>query len=160
MTLRAVGARAGLSRGAPYGHFTDKDHLLTQLAIDSWVSLADRLETIRDDASSPESKLQRALTALITIGRNQPYLYEIMFRTPSGDREAASRAVERSQEVFLTIVAAVVGPDDARRFGALLLSSAHGIAGMELSGHLVKEKWNVTGDELVAMLVDSVRAQK
>lgn len=159
VTLRAVGARAGVSRGAPYGHFTDKDHLLTQLAIDAWSSLADRLEIIRDDALGPESKLQRALLALVAIGRDQPYRYEVMFRAPSGDPEAALRAVGRSQEVFLAIVAGVVGPEDARRYGALLLSSAHGIAGMELSGHLAKEKWSVTGDELVAMLVDSVRAQ-
>lgn len=35
VTLRAVGARAGVSRGAPYGHFEDKAHLLTVLATDS-----------------------------------------------------------------------------------------------------------------------------
>jgi AcrR family transcriptional regulator len=156
VTLRAVGARAGVSRGAPYGHFADKDHLLTQLAIDAWVSLADRLEIIREAGVSPESKLERALLALIAIGRDQPHLYEVMFAAPAGDPEAALRAVARSQEVFLEIVGGVVGDRDGRRYGALLLSSAHGIAGMELSGHLAKDKWSVTGDELVAMLVASV----
>jgi AcrR family transcriptional regulator len=160
VTLRAVGARAGVSRGAPYGHFADKDHLLTQVAIDSWGSLADRLEVIRDAQLSPEATLERALLELIAIARERPYLYEIMFGAPSGDPEAAMRAVERSQQVFLQIVTGVVGADDSRRYGALLLSSAHGIAGMELSGHLAKEKWSVTGDELVTMLVDSVKAPR
>ena len=40
VTLRAVGARAGVSRGAPYGHFDDKEHLLTQLAIHAWNEVA------------------------------------------------------------------------------------------------------------------------
>jgi AcrR family transcriptional regulator len=32
VTLRAVGARAGVTRGAPYRHFPDKDSLLTAIA--------------------------------------------------------------------------------------------------------------------------------
>jgi hypothetical protein len=51
----------------------------------------------------------------------------------------------------------VVGDTDARRYGALLMSSAHGIAGLELSGHLAKEKWTVDGDELVRTLVAAIR---
>ena len=38
------------------------------------------------------------------------------------------------------------------------MSSAHGIAGLELSGHLAKEKWHVGGDELVRMLVGAIRS--
>ena len=46
MTLRAVGARVGVSRGAPYGHFDNKDHLLTAVAIDAWNALADDVERL------------------------------------------------------------------------------------------------------------------
>ena len=35
VTLREVGARAGVSRGAPYGHFADKESLLTAVATES-----------------------------------------------------------------------------------------------------------------------------
>ena len=34
VTLREVGARAGVSRGAPYRHFADKEGLLTAVAAD------------------------------------------------------------------------------------------------------------------------------
>jgi hypothetical protein len=38
-----------------------------------------------------------------------------------------------------------------------VLTSAHGIAGLELSGHLGAEKWGTDADELVETLVRLVR---
>ena len=157
VTLRAVGARAGVSRGAPYGHFENKEHLLTQLAIDAWNDIADQLEGLRaDSAMSPAARLERALLALVDIGREHPHLYALMFAAPTAYPQAALDAAGRSQDQFLHIVAAIVGPDQAQPYGALLMSSAYGIAGMELSGHLAKEKWKVTGNELITMLVASI----
>ncbi|MFI6425581.1 TetR/AcrR family transcriptional regulator [Promicromonospora sp. NPDC050880] len=156
VTLRAVGARAGVSRGAPYGHFANKEHLLTQLAIDAWGALADQVRKLRDDeGSTPAERLERALLALIEVGRRRPHRYALMFSTPADDAES-SAAASRLEDEFLTIVADVVGEPDALRYGALLMSSAHGIAGLELSGHLATEKWQVDGEELVRMLVDGV----
>ncbi|HEX4250891.1 MAG TPA: TetR/AcrR family transcriptional regulator [Pseudonocardia sp.] len=158
VTLRAVGARAGVSRGAPYGHFDDKAHLLTQLAINAWNSLADEVEQLRSDPDvTPGARLERALMMLIGVGRRQPHRYALMFSTPADDPEAAE-AASRLELQFLTIVAGLVGDDDALRYGALLMSSAHGIAGLELSGHLAKEKWQVDGEQLVRMLIDAIRS--
>jgi len=158
VTLRAVGARAGVSRGAPYGHFRHKQHLLTGLAINAWNSVADDVEQLRANAdATPSARLQTALLTLIEVGRRQPHLYALMFSTPASDPEAAE-AAGRLEDQFLTIVADLVGEPNALRYGALLMSSAHGIAGMELSGHLAKEKWRVGGDQLVGMLVEAIRA--
>ncbi|MGW0926876.1 TetR/AcrR family transcriptional regulator [Streptomyces sp. NPDC002755] len=161
VTLRAVSARAGVSRGAPYGHFDDKERLLTQLAIDAWLALAEELRRLQDDPRLPPAmRLQHALLALIKIGRERPHLYTLMFRTPDTDSMAAMlEAVEVSHHRFLDMVADVVGESDSRRYGALLMSSAHGIAGMELSGHLAAEKWDTSSEELVAMLVGSLQAR-
>ena len=49
-------------------------------------------------------------------------------------------------------MAAVVGEADARHYGALLFSSAHGIAELEISGHLTEERWT-TAEDLFATLV-------
>jgi AcrR family transcriptional regulator len=143
-----------VSRGAPYGHFKDKEHLLTQLAIDAWIELAGALERLQTDTRiTSVARLEQALLALLRIGRDEPHLYRLMFEPPAGELEVAARAVGRSQDRFLEIVTDVVGVGDARRAGALLLSSAHGIAGMDLSGHLSGEKWNVNAEELMHMLV-------
>lgn len=156
LTLRAVGARAGVSRGAPYGHFEDKAHLLTQLAVDAWDSLADEVEHLRAaPGATPAETLERALLALIGLGRRQPHLYALMFSTPA-DAPDAAKAASRVEHQYLDAVADLVGEADARRYGALLMSSAHGIAGLELSGHLAEEKWGVDGEELVRTLVDAI----
>ena len=39
VTLREVGARAGVSRGAPYRHFANKESLLTAVAAEGWERL-------------------------------------------------------------------------------------------------------------------------
>lgn len=156
MTLRAVGARAGVSRGAPYGHFENKDHLLTQLAINTWSSLADAVEQLRADTGAGAG-LERAILTLIEVARRQPHRYALMFSTPAGT-SAAIQAASRLEKAFLTLVAEVVGESDAHRYGALLMSSAHGIAGMELTGHLSKDTWQVSVEQLVHLLVNAIQS--
>jgi AcrR family transcriptional regulator len=158
VTLRAVGARAGVSRGAPYGHFENKEGMLTQLAIDAWNSVADEAERLRAASDAgPGARLERALMALIGVGRRRPHLYALMFSTPAHNPEAVA-ASSRLQEQFLSIVADLVGESAAPRYGALLMSTAHGIAGLETSGHLAKEEWTVDGEQLVHMLVEAIES--
>ncbi|MEF9908539.1 TetR/AcrR family transcriptional regulator [Streptomyces sp. P9-A2] len=175
VTLREVGARAGVTRGAPYRHFMGKDSLLDAVATESWERIGDQMHALRADPALPASeKLRGALRALIGAGRDQPYRYQLLFKRPGhgpgergegidrvmrqlcgpeGDPAAAVRASMRFQDEFLAIVAAFVGEQNARHYGALLLAGAHGIADMELSGHLSEDTWRTTADELVDTLV-------
>lgn len=154
VTLRAVGTRAGVSRGAPYRHFDDKGDLLASLATNRWLDLtAELLELERDRSLSAAERLERALLANVTIAREQPHLYSLMFTTPTRDPEKLIHAASGSQDEFLAIVAEVVGREDARRTGALLMSSTHGIAGMERSGQLSESKWETNGNELIQRLI-------
>jgi AcrR family transcriptional regulator len=157
VTLREVGARVGVSRSAPYRHFPDKEHLLTALANEAWKDLGDALEALLNKADlAPKQLLRGALISLIGVGRQRPHLYRLMFSTPSGDPAAAVRAAERTQDLFLDIVAKVVGARRKRQYAALLLTSAHGIAGLELSGHLSWEKWHIDADGLVDLMINSI----
>jgi hypothetical protein len=101
----------------------------------------------------PEQSLRTALLSLVSIGQTRPHLYRLMFTAPTGDPTAAVRAADRTWELFIDIVGRVVGAEKARRYGALLLTNAHGIAGFESSGHLVWDKWQVTVEELIDMIV-------
>lgn len=157
VTLREVGAMAGVTRGAPYRHFADKDSLLTAVATESWERRADHLHALGTDPSVPATeKLRGALRALIGAGRDQPHLHRMMCSAPTGDAASTLRAAGRYRDEFLDIVAAVAGQQNAGHYGALLLSSAYGIADMELSGHLAADTWSTTADELVDTLVRMV----
>ncbi|GAA1030381.1 TetR/AcrR family transcriptional regulator [Amycolatopsis albidoflavus] len=163
VTLREVGARAGVSRGAPYRHFPDKDSLLTTIAAEALNRLADQVRAVRADSRVPAAEtLHRGLAALMAIGRGQPHLYRLMFAAPAGDSaaiEAAEQAGDRAMGEFLAIVGDLVGPEHVRRFAALLLTSAHGITDMAVNGHLSAEKWQVTAEELVSALVSMIDRQ-
>src|SRR6202011_2244475 len=91
VTLREVGARAGVSRSAAYRHFADKDSLLTVLATNALSELGDALEVLANSADSPEESLRSGLLSLIAIGRTRPHLYRLMFTTPAGDPAEAVR---------------------------------------------------------------------
>lgn len=159
VTLREVGARAGLTRGAPYRHFNDKDSLLSAIATEGWERVGDRVHALRNDPSMTASaKLRGALYAITRLGRDQPHLHRIMCSAPAGDPTAAVRAAGRYRDEFLGIVAAVVGEQDAGRYAALLLASAYGIADMERSGHLAVTMWHATADQLTDTLVRMVTA--
>jgi AcrR family transcriptional regulator len=154
VTVREVGAHAGVSRGAPYRHFPDKESLLTAVVVETWERIGADTQALRADPGlSPSDKLREAVTALITLGRAKPHLYQLMFTIPAGDPGAVVRAAERSQDEFLAIVAALVGEQDAHRYGALLMTSTHGIIGMEVSGQLTAEKWHTSAEELITTLV-------
>ncbi|MBN9190725.1 MAG: TetR/AcrR family transcriptional regulator [Microbacterium sp.] len=154
VTLRAVGARAGVSRGAPYGHFADKETLLYTLAIEGCTELAAELQRIRSDRrASSRERLTQAVIAFLTVARRRPHLYALMFTTPSRDPQALVDAAAGAQDTFLSMTEEVVGPERSRRIGALLMTTAHGIAGMERAGQLQGPKWGTTGDGIVEEVI-------
>jgi AcrR family transcriptional regulator len=161
VTLRAVGAQAGVTRGAPYRHFPDKENLLIAVGTRAWERLGDQMHALRADPGlSAAEKLRSGIIALISIGRSQPHLYKLMFSNPPGDPAALARAAEHSQTEFLAIVADLVGEQNARRYGALLISAANGIAGMEVSGQLPDAKWGtVSAEELIDTLVGMIAGE-
>lgn len=153
VTLREVGARSGVSRSAAYRHFADKESLLAVLASDALNELGDSLEELAAGDLLPEAALRSALLSLIALGRDRPHLYRLIFTTPPADLTAAAQAGERTQHLFIDMVGRLTGPQHARRYGALLLASAHGIAGLDLSGHLDLDKWHTDAEELVDTMI-------
>ncbi|ORV43787.1 TetR/AcrR family transcriptional regulator [Mycobacterium conspicuum] len=153
VTLREVGARSGVSRSAAYRHFADKESLLAVVATNALSELGDALEVLVNSGDPPKESLRSALLSLIDMGRTRPHLYRLMFTPPAGDPTAARQAAERTQALFLDLVGRITGPGRASRYGALLLTSAHGITGLDLSGHMDLDKWHTNAEELVDTLI-------
>src|ERR1700761_2499700 len=160
VTLRDVGAMAGVSRSAPYRHFTSKETLLTAVATNAMNQLGDRLEQLATGDDPPEQSLRAALLSLLAIGRTRPHVYRLMFTTPAGDPTAAARAAERTQDLFLDLVGRIVGRQRARHYGALLLTTAHGATSFELSGHFVWDKWQTNAEQLIDSMIGRLPTEK
>jgi AcrR family transcriptional regulator len=159
VTLREVGARAGVSRGAPYRHFANKESLLTAVAAEGWERVGDEMHTLQTDSRlSPDDRLRAALLVLVTLSRRQPHLYQLMFSAPAGDPTAVVRAAQRGCAEFLAIVTSVVGERNAQRYSAILLTGAHGAAGLGSSGLLHTDKWHTTPEELIDAFIATVIA--
>ncbi|MEJ8284336.1 TetR/AcrR family transcriptional regulator [Curtobacterium citreum] len=157
VTLREVGARAEVSRGAPYRHFADKESLLAAVGAESWDRITAELAQIQaSDSRSAVDRLRAALETLMAVARDEPEVYRMMFTMPSNDPEVAIAAAGRAQFEFLRIVGSVVGAEHAHLYGAMLLTSAHGIASMDASGHLSPQMWQTTPAAVVTALVDLV----
>jgi AcrR family transcriptional regulator len=155
VTLRAVGAAAGVSRGAPYGHFSTKDELFTALATEQWAHTAEQLSALRADARlTPKARLEQALTGWLQLARNHPHLYAFMFAPPSRNPEELIAAASDAQDAFLALVSDSTQADDPLQAAALLLVTTHGIAALEQAGQLGTTKWGMTGDELLQVAVD------
>ena len=157
VTLREVGARAAVSRGAPYRHFADKESLLAAVGAESWDRITGELVRIKASPSAGNAALLKsALRTLIEVGLKEPEVYRMMFTVPASEPEVAIQAAVRAQEEFLRIVGSVVGDKRAHLYGAMLLTSAHGITSMGASGHLSPDMWQTTPDDVVSALVDLV----
>jgi Tetracyclin repressor-like, C-terminal domain len=72
------------------------------------------------------------------------------------ERSGQVLAAERTQDMFLDIV----GRRRARHYGALLLTTAHGAASFELSGHFVWDKWQTTTEQLIDLMIALLPAEK
>lgn len=157
VTLREVGARAAVSRGAAYRHFADKESLLAAVGAESWDRVTAELAQIGARPSADRAaQLTSTLRTLIEVGLHEPEVYRVMFAVPASDPEAAIAAALRAQQQFLAIVGGVVGEERAHLYGAMLLTSAHGITMMGASGHLPPEMWQTSLDDVVGALVDLV----
>lgn len=81
VTLRAVGAAAGVSRGAPYRHFTDKSDLLASVAAQALQTLAATVDGAARETTDPVTRIDQALRAYVDMALRSPELYSFTFST-------------------------------------------------------------------------------
>jgi AcrR family transcriptional regulator len=157
VTLREVGARADVSRGAAYRHFADKESLLAAVGAESWDRITDALGRLGPaPAGDGAALLASALGVLSSVARDEPEVYRMMFTVPAQNPEIAIHAAVRAQVEFVRIVASVVGEEHAHLYGAMLLTCALGIASMESTGQLSPDMWQTTPDDVVVALVGMI----
>jgi AcrR family transcriptional regulator len=151
VTLRSVGSAAGVSRGAPYRHFTDKADLLRALAVRTLTELADRIRRAAEHGA-PGARLHRGCAAYLRYALEQPHHYQLIFgdtpvAQPTAELEAAAddgmlalrELVEQAQHE------GELGAGPPRELATILWVLLHGLAQLQITGHL-HEPRTVDGD--------------
>jgi AcrR family transcriptional regulator len=116
LTLRRVGARAGVSRSALYRHFDGKAALLARIASDGFRLLHETLVRVRANASPDASDTLEVLAAAhVHFARAKPSRYATMFG-PVMDRQKHPELAHQADAARGEVVGAV---RDAQRRAAL-----------------------------------------
>lgn len=148
-TLREVARRAGVSHGAPYKHFADKNALLSELAMQGFDQLRDALQAAVPARSRRLMKndFLAAARAYIAFGMDNPSLYRLMFGTAAGnahDLQLGERAMA-ALGVLLDLIERGQQTGAVRRRpvanqAAACWALVHGLTLLGIDGLLLPEK--------------------
>ncbi|MCC6437060.1 MAG: TetR/AcrR family transcriptional regulator [Acidimicrobiales bacterium] len=167
VTLRSVGTAAGLSRSAPYRHFADKADLLAALALQTLIDLA---AGVREAAAAgrKDSRLHRGCRAYVTLATTRPHHYQLIFgdRPISNPSSAIEAAADDGIAAFVDLVERAqangeLGEGPPRELATVLWALLHGLAQLQITGHL-SEPRTVEGEAglnaLMALALASLRS--
>jgi AcrR family transcriptional regulator len=146
LTLRAVAREAGVSHAAPAHHFGDITGLLSELAAMGFEAFSAQMGATTCEAGQPGEAAQHKARAYVTFARDNPCLFQLMFRAErlDHDRPALQAASQRAFAKLAMIVGERRGETVdldhltlAQAAGiARLWSLVHGFAMLYLDGRL------------------------
>jgi AcrR family transcriptional regulator len=136
LSVRAVARRAGVSPGAPYRHYADRDALVSAVAAEGYRELAGYLVAAHPSPSTPDD-LAAVAVAYVSFALEHPALFRMMFGEPcdkdSSERVAATTAI--AEYVGALVRRAFPGADpDA--LSTAVWAVVHGLAFLHLDGKL------------------------
>jgi AcrR family transcriptional regulator len=160
-TVRAAARIAGVSSGAPYRHFADKDTLLAAVAERGFAQLCSEIAEQLDGAGDAAAERLNALSgAYVRFAIANPGRYQIMFGRDIFDRNLHPALCSAADRTFDALRAEIIRAQDAgalRRdqpsdaIAAAAWAIIHGLADLLLSGRL-NEVSDGDADTLTATL--------
>ena len=136
LSLRAVARRAGVSPGAPYRHYADRDALISAVAAVGYRDLAGALAAAHPSPSTPDD-LAAVAVAYVRFAIEHPALFRVMFGEPcdrdNDERVAATAAVS---EYVGAIVRQSFPEADEEAMSVAVWGLVHGLAFLHLDGKL------------------------
>lgn len=164
VTLRAVGASAGVSRTAPYRHFADKEALLSAVAAADLLRLRDVLEASTRGVEGPTARLEAMTSAYVDFALADPAHYRLMFGSAQRKREDP-RMAEAAEAALGVLVAAVTDAQQAGELpgsdplpiAGLLWSTGHGAIDLALGGYMDPAKGLPDPGPLLHLLLTHLR---
>jgi AcrR family transcriptional regulator len=134
VSVRAAARRAGVSTGAPYRHFADRDALLSAVATVGYRELASALVAAHPAPKTADDIADIAV-AYVQFALTRPGLFRVMFAEgcdrANPDRVAAVAAIT---EYVKAIAQQVVPTVDSEPLTTAMWALVHGLAFLYLDG--------------------------
>jgi len=144
LSLRGLAASIGVSKTAPYRHFTDKRELLQTLAAEGFGMLAEVLEdglaaVNNHPSGSSTTELRLLLKEYVDFAKSRPALYRLMF-SRLGFRLHSEKCRINSERALACLMRAVEqarvrgwrAGQKTNALGLSLWAMAHGWAGLTI----------------------------
>lgn len=144
LSIRDVARKAGVSAGAPYRHFADKQQLLAAVATDGFERLDAQLrQALRKAGKGPHHRLEAVSAAYLTFARKNAEGYRVMFSSALSDARPDSALFISSLKPFtlLSETVAAVKSRSAQLDAFMLWALGHGLATLEHTGVLARGPW-------------------
>ena len=165
VSLRAVAAAVGVSPGAAYHHFADKETLMQAVSARGFVQLDKFIlsqVSVDSDLSNPlENPLElmrHSANAYICFAVDHPHLFQVMFK----GRAAPIRPeyIEGSVVSTLSRLQSEYGfaQEDAHLLETVLIASVHGIAALVIEGRMDRAHVPAAVDMLTTIIVKTPKS--
>ena len=147
VTLRAVGERAGVSRQAPYRHFSGKEELLSVVAAGYFERVGQEMVRAAEAAEGSFGRLDAMAAAYVGFALESPARCRLMFgpEIKGSPHPAVHEAAHAVHGRFVRTVAecqeeGLLPGGDPVELAAIVYATAHGAVDLTLSGHSEEEK--------------------
>ena len=116
LTLREIGVRLGVSRMAPYRHFTDKAALLEEISEIGFTRFGDALETALHSRKGWYARLEEMGVAYVRFAMANQSHFEVMFGSGGEVRNLNEKGRQAADRAFNILVGAIAGGQRAGKF--------------------------------------------
>jgi AcrR family transcriptional regulator len=136
LSVRAVARRAGVSTGAPYRHYADREALISAVSAVGYRELAENLAAANPSPSSPED-LTDVAVAYVQFALQRPALFRVMFSEPCDEGNPERVAATAAISSYVGAIVAQCFPDaDSDAMSTAVWALVHGLAFLHLDGKL------------------------
>ena len=170
LTMRAISARLGVSRAAPYRHFPDKSSLLCAVAAAGFERLTLRLRSVDATAQRPSvEQFRRMGEEYVRFAIENPAHYRLMYGKEALARESVPELREAADDLLQFLVALIrtlqrsggIKRQNPKTLAYAAWGAVHGLASLMIEGQIDP---TVDADALIRRttrtLLDGFRARR
>ncbi|MEH6451245.1 MAG: TetR/AcrR family transcriptional regulator [Oleispira sp.] len=157
LSMRGIARIVGVSQTAPYRHFEDKNHLLSEVATQAFTELYAISMAAIDPNESPIKNIHATGLVYLQYAINNPEKYRVIFGSRIQNRQSYPSMIEAGEKSFQILIDQVERGIEAGDFipgCALILANTlwtqvHGAASLILDGFYINRELPMPFDDFL-----------